>query len=73
MYLAICNQKHDDCFARTLGHCAVLSRGYANGDCPFYQTREEVEEGRRKAHERLEELNRHDLINKLERNPTRDW
>ena len=51
------------CFACSgSGHCLVLTKVYRNQPCPFYQTHDEVDEGRAKALKRLNDLGRSDLI-----------
>lgn len=71
-----CPYNHADCF-QALGvgnvRCKILIAPIAGGECPFYKTEAEVEEGRLVAHEHLKEIGRTDLIQQYEYNPARNW
>lgn len=60
-----------DCFQNRCGRACELLRTYPRQPCPFYQTQEQVEEGRRKAHQKLVNKGRYDLIECYEYNPYR--
>ena len=71
-----CPYNHHDCF-QALGvgniRCKILTAPIAGGECPFYKTEQEVEDGRMEAHMRLKEMNRYDLIQQYEYNSARNW
>ena len=62
------------CFQNVCGvNCRLLTHPIHDKPCPFYKTDEEVSEDRRKAVDRLEEINRYDLIDKYIYNTKRNW
>lgn len=74
MYLAKCPYKHHDCFQYDgLSKCKLLTKQPTGPECPFYKTEDQVRAGRLKAHDRLEDQGRYDLIEKFEHNPSRNW
>lgn len=58
------------CFQYNEGKCELLNKRI-KGDCPFNQTKQAVNEGRRKAHQKLVNEGRFDLIEIYERNDQR--
>ena len=68
-----CLHYHEDCFQAVGTHCKLLTEQIEKIDCPFYKTQDEVDKGRREAHQRLKENGRMDLIEKYEYNPKRNW
>lgn len=61
----------EDCFQNKCGRTCDLLTGYPSLPCPFYKTQEEVDIGRQKAHKKLADAGRFDLIQKFEYNPQR--
>lgn len=60
-----CMSNHPDCFANKSGICICLSDTDFHGrDCSFYATSEQVEERRRRSHDRLISIGAFDLIQK---------
>ena len=68
-----CYHKHTDCFMNMGGYCKLLTGRVNSQECPFYNTQEQVDDERMKAHQRLVELGRGDLIEKFEYNSNRTW
>lgn len=66
-----------DCFAFGFyGKCMALSRtNFADGECPFYKTKEERLKGHLESIKTLEDKGRYDLIEKYghEGDQTRVW
>ena len=63
--LVPCCHKQKDCYAIQNGMCRLLKDTKFHGkDCPFYATKEQTKEDRRKARERLERIGAADLIQK---------
>ena len=60
-----CMSSHPDCFANKSGICICLSdTNFQGRDCPFYATSAQVEESRRRSHDRLVSIGAIDLIQK---------
>ena len=58
----VCQQRKIDCFAfGDVGRCKVLRDTEFPGDCPFYKTQEQRQDGHQKSVERLIDV-RPDLI-----------
>lgn len=58
-------KEHADCFANKDGICICLHNTYFRGkDCPFYATKKQAEESRRKCRARLMEMDCQGLIEK---------
>ena len=51
--------------------CVLLSEPIIDRDCPFFKTDDQMEEGRKKAHQHLIDIGRKDLIEQYEYNPYR--
>lgn len=68
-----CREKKTDCFGNNGSNRCMVVCKKVEGKCPFYQTKEQVEAGRQKAHRRLVDLGRDDLIEKFEHNSLRRW
>lgn len=61
----------DDCFQNKCGAACELLTEYPSHPCPFYKTYEQVETDRMKAHKKLIDEGRFDLVRKYEYNPYR--
>ena len=60
------------CFQNICGvGCELLNEPITDRECPFFKTDDEVDEGRRKAHKRLIDIGRKDLIDEYEYNAYR--
>ena len=59
-----CAFNHTDCYSYSRGICRLLGDMDFHGkDCSFYATKEKVQEGRKKARERLISIGASHLIN----------
>lgn len=68
-----CNHLNDDCFRASGSRCALLVQPIDKSECPFYKTYEQNKEDCMKAHQRLIDIGRIDLVQKYEYNPKREW
>lgn len=68
-----CSHYHIDCAHAVGSHCKLLNSQINAADCPFYKTDEELEAGRKEAHQHLVDIGRYDLIEKYEFNKLRTW
>ena len=60
-----CTHNHEDCYAIQSGMCRLLKDTKFHGrDCPFYATKEQVNENRQMARERLISIGATDLLQK---------
>lgn len=48
MNYASCQQERSDCFANVLGGCKILSYTSFDKPCPFYKSKKQFEEDRKK-------------------------
>ena len=63
-----------ECFQNICGtSCRLLHSPIKGHPCPFYKTDAEVTAGRRAAVERLEAIDRYDLIDEYVYNRNRNW
>ena len=65
----ICTNK--ECFANKCGAICDILVDYVRQPCPFFKTKQENEEDKMIAHNRLYDMGREDLILKYEYNPQR--
>ncbi len=62
-----------DCFQNKCGARCELLTAQPSQPCPFYKTDKQNDLDRLKAHQRLMDENRLDLIEQYEYNPQRKW
>ena len=62
-----------DCFQNKCGARCELLSAYPSQPCPFYKTDKQADADRVKAHQRLIDIDRPDLIQKYEYNKDRRW
>ena len=51
-----------ECFGNCCFHCKILTEPYDDSPCPFFKTREQLNDDRRKSIQRLTNIKRLDLI-----------